>query len=79
MLPVADTSEFPFDGLALSLDFGDPGGNDGDVAVMFEQGPVSGEFGVALFELAAKVELASMVVTTPLGITPRREWLSVSS
>jgi hypothetical protein len=41
-------AEFSLETLALPLDLGDPGRDDGDVRVPFEELPVASELGVAL-------------------------------
>ena len=60
-------AEFPFEVLSFSFDFGDPSGGDGEVAVVFEEGPVFGEFGVAVFELTAQVNDSGLVVVGGCG------------
>jgi hypothetical protein len=54
-------TEFPFQTPAFSLDLGNPSGGDGDVAVVFEECSVLGEFGGAFFELATQLEVAAFV------------------
>ena len=61
-------SQFAFQLLALSFYFGDPSGGDCEVAVVFEEGPVLGEFGVAVLEPTAQVEDSGLVVVGGGGL-----------
>ena len=54
-------AEFSFDAFAVAFDFGDPGADDCHIWLLFEEGPIFGELGVAVLELAAEIELSVRV------------------
>jgi len=63
-------AELSLNVLAFLLDLGDPGGGDDDVAVVFEERPVLGEFDVAFFEQATQFEDATLVVVVEEATDP---------
>jgi hypothetical protein len=69
-------AELPFEPPAFPLDLADPGRDDGDVGVLFEELPVAGEVGVAFLELSAPVEFAALIV---LGFHRGLVWSSLAT